>query len=155
VVIEGPLASAWPLADGRWVITREWSDESDLLLHDPRSGTEELLAADVERAFVDPLPQTSWDVCPDWISADKLHEEIRWVDVAASFRRRRIGTALVEAAEALATQRSSVVGIGVGMDADYGPAQAMYVRRGYVPDARGLTSHIAACAADGGGRSRW
>ena len=47
----------------------------------------------------------------------------------------------MDAAEARATERSDLVGIGVGMDPDYGPAQAMYVRRGYVPDARGLTSH--------------
>jgi hypothetical protein len=41
--------------------------------------------------------------------------------------------------EATIAERSSVSGIGVGMDADYGPAQRMYVLRGYVPDARGLT----------------
>jgi hypothetical protein len=34
-----------------------------------------------------------------------------------------------------------VVGIGVGMDADYGSAQRMYVKRGYIPDGRGLFSH--------------
>jgi hypothetical protein len=34
-----------------------------------------------------------------------------------------------------------VAGIGVGMDPDYGAAQRLYVRRGYVPDGRGLTSH--------------
>jgi hypothetical protein len=38
-------------------------------------------------------------------------------------------------------ERSGVVGIGVAMDPDYGPAQGMYARRGYIPDARGLTSH--------------
>ena len=34
--------------------------------------------------------------------------------------------------------RSRVAGIGVGMTADYGAAQRLYVRRGYVPDGRGL-----------------
>jgi hypothetical protein len=31
-----------------------------------------------------------------------------------------------------------VVGIGVGLYADYGSAQRMYFRRGYLPDGRGL-----------------
>ena len=31
------------------------------------------------------------------------------------------------------------MGIGVGMDTSYGPAQQLYVRRGYIPDGNGLT----------------
>jgi hypothetical protein len=34
-----------------------------------------------------------------------------------------------------------MVGLGVGLTADYGPAQQMYVKRGYIPDGRGLYSH--------------
>jgi hypothetical protein len=33
-----------------------------------------------------------------------------------------------------------VVGIGVGLYADYGAAQVLYVRRGYVPDGQGVTT---------------
>jgi len=44
----------------------------------------------------------------------------------------------MEKAEQIVAQRSAIVGIGVGMDADYGAAQRLYVRRGYVPDGRGL-----------------
>lgn len=32
-----------------------------------------------------------------------------------------------------------VAGIGVGMTPDYGAAQILYVKRGYIPDGRGLT----------------
>jgi len=32
-------------------------------------------------------------------------------------------------------------GIGVGMDANYGAAQRLYVLRDYIPDGRGLYSH--------------
>jgi GNAT superfamily N-acetyltransferase len=67
--------------------------------------------------------------------------ELQDLNVLPALRRRGVGTALMDAAEALAGERADLVGIGVGMDPDYGPAQAMYVRRGYVPDARGLTSH--------------
>ncbi|HEU4884517.1 MAG TPA: GNAT family N-acetyltransferase [Longimicrobium sp.] len=65
--------------------------------------------------------------------------EIQDFNVLPAFRRRGIGSALMDAAEALARSKSTVVGIGVGLDPDYGPAQRMYVRRGYVPDGRGIT----------------
>lgn len=65
--------------------------------------------------------------------------EIQDLNVLPQFRRRGIASALVDKAEALIATRSSMVGIGVGMYPDYGPAQRMYVKRGYVPDGRGLT----------------
>ena len=34
--------------------------------------------------------------------------------------------------------RSDVVGLGVGLYSDYGTAQRMYVRRGYLPDGAGV-----------------
>ena len=55
-----------------------------------------------------------------------------------SYRKRGIGSALMDAAEAKVAERSAVVGIGVGLYPDYGQAQRMYVRRGYLPDGRGL-----------------
>lgn len=64
--------------------------------------------------------------------------EIQDLNVITRFRRRGVASALVEAAEKLICTRSRVVGIGVGMYADYGPAQRMYVSRGYVPNGRGL-----------------
>ena len=54
------------------------------------------------------------------------------------FRRKRIATRLMDAAERVAARYSSVVGIGVGVTADYGVAQRLYALRGYVPDGRGL-----------------
>jgi len=63
--------------------------------------------------------------------------EIQDLNVLPDFRRRGIASALMDEAEALIGTRSRIVGIGVGLYTDYGPAQAMYARRGYVPDARG------------------
>jgi GNAT superfamily N-acetyltransferase len=57
------------------------------------------------------------------------------------FRRRGIGSRLMDEAETIVGARSRIVGIGVALDPDYGPAQRLYVLRGYVPDARGVTSH--------------
>lgn len=56
------------------------------------------------------------------------------------FQRRGIGSALMDRAEALIAERSPVAGIGVGLTANYGAAQVLYVRRGYVPDGRGIIS---------------
>ncbi|WP_349264173.1 GNAT family N-acetyltransferase [Longimicrobium sp.] len=65
--------------------------------------------------------------------------EIQDFNVLPAFRRRGIGSALLDVAESAAAERGRVVGIGVGLDPDYGPAQRLYVRRGYVPDGRGIT----------------
>ena len=35
----------------------------------------------------------------------------------------------------------STIGLGVGLYADYGAAQRLYVRLGYQPDGRGITYH--------------
>ena len=64
--------------------------------------------------------------------------EISDLNVLPVFRRRGIATSLVDEAEKRIFERSQVAGIGVGMHADYGAAQRMYVLRGYVPDTRGL-----------------
>ncbi len=65
--------------------------------------------------------------------------EVQDFNVLPDFRRQRIGTALMDRAEQMVAARSDVIGIGVGMYPDYGNAQRLYVRRGYVPDGRGLT----------------
>jgi GNAT superfamily N-acetyltransferase len=64
--------------------------------------------------------------------------EIQDFNVLPAYRRRGIGSSLMDAAEALVAERSDVVGLGVGLYPDYGTAQRMYVRRGYLPDGRGV-----------------
>ena len=63
------------------------------------------------------------------------------LNVLISYRRKRVASAMMGEAERRIAIQSDIAGIGVGMDGDYGPAQRMYVRRGYIPDGRGLTSH--------------
>lgn len=70
--------------------------------------------------------------------ADAGIPEISDLNVLPRFRRRGIATALMDEAERIVAERSGMVGLGVGMYADYGPAQQMYVQRGYVPDGRGI-----------------
>jgi ribosomal protein S18 acetylase RimI-like enzyme len=64
--------------------------------------------------------------------------EIQDFNVLPIFRRQGIGTRLMDEAEGIIAQRSPVAGIGVGLYADYGPAQRLYVMRGYVPDGNGI-----------------
>jgi GNAT superfamily N-acetyltransferase len=64
--------------------------------------------------------------------------EITDLNVLPARRRRGIGTALMDAAEAEIARRSSTAGIGVGLYADYGAAHLMYLARGYRPDGCGV-----------------
>ena len=68
--------------------------------------------------------------------------EIQDFNVLPHARRQGIGTALMDAAEALIAERSPVAGIGVGLYPDYGAAQRLYVLRGYVPDGRGIAWNL-------------
>jgi ribosomal protein S18 acetylase RimI-like enzyme len=63
--------------------------------------------------------------------------EIVDFNVLIKYRRRGVGTALMDEAERQIAARSPVAGIGVGLTADYGAAQVLYSKRGYVPDGRG------------------
>ncbi|MCP1430240.1 GNAT superfamily N-acetyltransferase [Microbacterium foliorum] len=64
--------------------------------------------------------------------------EVSDLNVLPRFRRSGIASGLLDQIEQAAAQRSSVVGLGVGLYADYGAAQRIYVRRGYIPDGRGV-----------------
>jgi GNAT superfamily N-acetyltransferase len=65
--------------------------------------------------------------------------EIQDLNVLPAYRRKGVATRLTDEAEAIIRQRSKVAGIGFGLYPDYGAAQRMYVRRGYVPDGKGMT----------------
>lgn len=64
--------------------------------------------------------------------------EIVDFNVLPKLRRKGIGTQLMDLVENEIARVSPIAGIGVGMDADYGAAQKLYVLRGYVPDGLGL-----------------
>jgi len=78
-----------------------------------------------------------------WVSdyrpfAERRIPEISDLNVLPAYRRQGIGNALLDRAESAASARSKVVGLGVGLYSDYGAAQRIYVRRGYLPDGRGI-----------------
>lgn len=64
--------------------------------------------------------------------------EVSDLNVLPHHRRRGIATDLLDHIERIAGQRSPLIGLGVGLYADYGQAQRIYVRRGYLPDGHGV-----------------
>ena len=81
--------------------------------------------------------------CITWRSAypgfrERDIPETQDLNVRPDYRRRGIGSALLDEAEQRIAGRSDYAGIGFGLYADYGAAQRLYIKRGYVPDGRGL-----------------
>lgn len=69
--------------------------------------------------------------------------EIMDLNVLPHFRKMGIGSLLLDCAGKEAATKSEVVGIGVGLyageDGGYGSAGRLYVKRGYIPDGKGVT----------------
>jgi GNAT superfamily N-acetyltransferase len=105
-------------------------------LAEQRDGTRTVLLAWMDGEVAGYLT-VLWTSAYEGLSADDI-PEISDFNVLPRLRRRGIGTALMDAAEALVAERSDTVGIGVGLYPDYGPAQRLYVLRGYAPDGRGV-----------------
>lgn len=70
--------------------------------------------------------------------------EIMDLNVLPPYRNKGIGTQLLEVAEQLASTQRSVVGLGVGLYDDYGSAQKLYIKKGYIPDGYGVTYNYQA-----------
>lgn len=71
--------------------------------------------------------------------ADLNIPEIQDLNVLTTYRRKGVASHLLDRAEAEVARLSDVVGIGVGLHPGYNAAQRLYVKRGYIPDARGIT----------------
>lgn len=66
--------------------------------------------------------------------------EIMDLNVLPQYRNQGIGTALLTIAENTVKEKGYThVGLGFGLYADYGVAQMLYVKRGYIPDGLGIT----------------
>ncbi len=65
--------------------------------------------------------------------------EIKDLNILPEYRRKGIGSHLLEIAEKAASKRSNVVGLGCGLHYSYGNAQKLYAEHGYIPDGNGMT----------------
>ena len=73
--------------------------------------------------------------------AEKNIPEIIDLNVLPQYQKKGIGTKLIRTCEDLAKyQERALIGLGVGLTADYGNAQRLYIQLGYVPDGHGLHS---------------
>lgn len=80
----------------------------------------------------------NWEPAYPFFAEQKI-PEIQDLNVLPYFRRKGIGTSLVDQAEAQIACRSDIIGIGVGLHPGYNDAHRLYVKRGYIPDGRGIT----------------
>ena len=70
---------------------------------------------------------------------EKQIPEIMDLNVLPPYRHKGIGSALLATAENEAGKLHEVVGLGVGLYKDYGHAQKLYIKKGYIPDGLGIT----------------
>lgn len=64
--------------------------------------------------------------------------EINDLNTFPEFRRMGIASRMFDDLESIASKRSRFIGVGVGLYKDYGNAQMMYNKRGYVMDGKGI-----------------
>ena len=127
-------------------IAQGWNqtiDKYEMRLRDQAEGRSVALVAEYKgqvAGYVNVYPDSQWGAF-----AGQGLPEIVDFGVLAKYRRRGIGSALMDAAEAVAAQYADTVYLGVGMHHDYGSAQRMYVKRGYVPDGSGVWYRDAVC----------
>ena len=68
----------------------------------------------------------------------KAWPEIVDFNVLKKYQRKGVGNCLMDVAEKLAARHADTVCLGVGLSREYGTAQRMYVKRGYIPDGSGV-----------------
>jgi GNAT superfamily N-acetyltransferase len=108
-------------------------------LHEVSEGRRDVIVAEVNGEFAGYLTIVWESGYPPFREAGI--PEIVDFNVLKKFQRRGIGTLLMDAAERKIAGRSPIAGIGVGLTPDYGAAQILYIKRGYIPDGRGVFSH--------------
>jgi GNAT superfamily N-acetyltransferase len=108
-------------------------------LREQDAGVRDVLVARTENIFAGYVTVKWWPEYPPF--RDSNIPEVQDLNVLPQYRRKHIGARLMDEAERRISTRSPIGGIGVALHSDYGAAQRFYVLRGYVPDARGITSH--------------
>lgn len=101
------------------------------------NGTRDIIIAELEQEFAGYLT-IMWESNYAAFKS-KGTPEIVDFNVLKKFQRKGIGRALMDEAEKRVHQVSPICGIGVGMLEDYGAAQILYIKRGYIPDGKGLS----------------
>ncbi|MPY17412.1 GNAT family N-acetyltransferase [Paenibacillus glucanolyticus] len=73
---------------------------------------------------------------------DQNIPEINDLNVFPEYRRNGVANRIIEQFETIVSKKLPRIGIGVGLYKDYGPAQRIYARRGYIPDGNGIMYNL-------------
>lgn len=119
-------------------INQGWPGREEILdryFLEQECGEREVLVAEVEGAlagYITILP------CAKQGPFAEIHPELSDFNVFEPFQNQGIGNLLLEEAENRVKLISDKVTLGVGLHSGYGPAQRLYIRRGYIPDGSGV-----------------
>ena len=122
---QGFINQGWP---GREEILTRYFKEQE-------SGEREVLIADLTSAvagYITILPDAKHGPFAE------VYPELSDFNVFEPFRNQGVGNQLLEEAEKRVKFVSSKVTLGVGLHSGYGPAQRLYIKRGYIPDGTGV-----------------
>ena len=130
------------LSDG--FVAQGWGDkpESQYLqyLEYQASETRDILVAEYENEIAGYLT-IKWKSNYPSFKAKQIPEIVDF-NVYKKFQRKGIGSVLMDEAESRIKLRFPQVGIGFGITKDYGAAQILYIKRGYIPDGNGLVKNF-------------
>jgi GNAT superfamily N-acetyltransferase len=115
-----------------------WDHWRTTYLPEHESGARVVFVAEAERGLVGYVSLVWRSQYPPFATDDT--PDVSDMVVVEGLRGGGIGGALIGACESRARAAGKrQLGIGFGLYADYGRAQRLYVRRGFVPDGRGVT----------------
>ena len=121
----GFTSQGWPSREE--ILTRYFKEEE--------SGEREVLIADLTSAvagYITILPDAKQGPFAG------MAPELSDFNVFEPFQNQGIGNLLLEEAEKRVRLISDKVTLGVGLHSGYGPAQRLYIKRGYIPDGTGV-----------------
>ena len=122
----------------RGFISQGWPSREEILTRyfkEQESGEREVLVAEVEGAvagYITILPNAKQGPFAG------MAPELSDFNVFEHFQNQGIGNLLLEESEKRVRLISDKVTLGVGLHSGYGPAQRLYIKRGYIPDGTGV-----------------
>lgn len=122
----------------RGFISQGWPGREEILTRyfkEQESGEREVLIADLTSAvagYITILPDAKQGPFAG------IAPELSDFNVFEPFQNQGIGNFLMEESENRVKLFSDKVTLGVGLHSGYGPAQRLYIKRGYIPDGSGV-----------------
>ena len=122
----------------RGFISQGWPGREEILARyflEQECGEREVLVAEIEGAvagYITILPDAKQGPFAG------MAPELSDFNVFEPFQNQGIGNLLLEEAEKRVKLISDKVSLGVGLHSGYGPAQRLYIKRGYIPDGTGV-----------------